>query len=92
MQKFPGLVFEKTFHKEGGTRMEYLLLALCFLVGVVIGILISKPKVIGSLRVDYSDPDGPYLFMELKKDGIKTIESSNYINLKVSIQSQNSHK
>lgn len=72
--------------------MEYLLLALCCLVGFAMGILVSRPKVVGFLRVDYSDPDGPYLFMELKKDGLETIESSDYVNLKVSIKDLDSHE
>lgn len=39
-------------------------------LGIFIGIHISKrsqPK-IGALRMDQSDPDGPYLFLELRED------------------------
>lgn len=39
-------------------------------LGIFIGIYISRwllPK-IGTLRMDRSDPDGPYLFLELSED------------------------
>lgn len=67
--------------------MEYLILILCALVGFILGVLASRPKTVGFLKVDYSDPeDGPYLFLELKKNGMEVIESSDYITLKVSIK------
>lgn len=39
-------------------------------LGVFIGIRISKrlPPKVGALRMDQSDPDGPYLFLELRED------------------------
>lgn len=67
--------------------MEYLTLLLCCIVGFILGILASKPKTVGFLKVDYSDPDdGPYLFLELKENGLEYIESSDYITLKVSMK------
>lgn len=52
--------------------MEFVLI---FIAGVLIGwaialiaSLVFKPKPIGDLRVDNSDPDGPYLFLELEHD------------------------
>lgn len=52
--------------------MEFVLV---FIAGVLIGWAIAliahtvfKPKPIGDLRVDNSDPDGPYLFLELEHD------------------------
>ena len=39
-------------------------------LGIFIGVHISRrlqPK-IGTLRMDRSDPDGPYLFLELRED------------------------
>lgn len=67
------------------------------LAGVVIGTIISrfifKEKPVGSLRVDESDPDsGPYLFLELNKDGTKAIYTKRYICLKVDIKNYISHK
>ena len=39
-------------------------------LGVFIGIRISirLPPKVGALRMDQSDPDGPYLFLELRED------------------------
>ena len=47
---------------------------ILYIFGVVLGIFIGihiarhlLPK-IGTLRMDQSDPDGPYLFLELSRD------------------------
>lgn len=65
-------------------------LIFILLIGVLIGFGVSfffKPKNVGSLRVDHSDPDsGPYLFMEIAKGGMDKIRSSKYITLKVEIK------
>lgn len=38
----------------------------------------------GVLREDHSDPDeAPYLFLELKKEGLLKIQTRNYVVLKV---------
>lgn len=67
--------------------MEYILLIFCSLIGFICGVLASKPKTVGFLRIDYSDKDdGPYLFLELKNNGFEVIQSSDYVNLKVSIK------
>lgn len=71
--------------------MEYAILTLCALIGFIFGVIASRPEKVGYLRVDYSDPDGPYLFLELEEDGMQTIETSDYINLKVAIK-DNSQK
>lgn len=52
--------------------MEFVLI---FIAGVLIGWAIAlivhtvfKVKPVGDLRVDNSDPDGTYLFLELERD------------------------
>lgn len=47
---------------------------ILYLFGVVLGIFIGiyisrrfKTKPIGTLRIDHSDPESPYLFVELKE-------------------------
>ena len=47
---------------------------ILYIFGVILGIFIGihiarhlQPK-IGTLRMDQSDPDGPYLFLELSRD------------------------
>lgn len=46
-------------------------LAIVFILGILAGLIISRilqDKPVGNLRVDHSDPDGPYLFLELHED------------------------
>lgn len=70
----------------------YLLL---FIGGVIVGSVITwiifRPKTVGALRVDRSDPDGPYLFLELSK-GISEIASKSYVTLQVKIKDYISRK
>lgn len=63
-------------------------IVISFIFGIVIGLLVAhyvfRPKQIGSLRIDRSDPDdGPYLFLELEPGGIYKLQHSKYILLKV---------
>lgn len=70
-------------------------IVIALVVGVLIGICIGmvwrgvylKTNAIGDLRVDHSDPDGAYLFLELNKDqNIRMIEQQNYVMLKVKVE------
>ena len=72
-------------------------LVICIIVGIVIGIVIRRPEksifVVGSLRVDQSDPDsGPYLFLELSHKGVDAIYKKRYVVLKVNIKNYISHE
>lgn len=63
-------------------------IVISFIFGIVVGLLVAhyvfRPKQIGSLRIDRSDPDdGPYLFLELEPGGIYKLQHSKYILLKV---------
>lgn len=51
----------------------------------------NKRKPIGTLRIDSSDPDGPYLFLELETDP-NIIKKEKYVLLKVNTKSYISHK
>lgn len=57
----------------------------CF-SGLALGYIIAtnkmSKKTIGALRIDGSDPDGPYLFLELETDP-RFIENEEYITLKI---------
>ena len=60
-------------------------------VGIAIGsivtyILVSKQECVGSLREDHSDPDSPYMFLEVDKGGLEKIQRSKYVRLRVVIQ------
>lgn len=70
-------------------------IVIALAVGVLIGIFIGmvwrgaylKTNAIGDLRVDHSDPDSPYLFLELNNDqSVRTIEQQNYVMLKVKVE------
>lgn len=69
--------------------------AIIFAIGLIIGCLISaiirRVKSIGALRIDTSDPDGPYMFLELDK-GIDTISSKKYVLLRVKLRDYIPHK
>ena len=59
---------------------------IMFAVGVIVGSvstqLILWTKRVGNLRVDTSDPDGPYLFLELTK-GLESVTKKDIVVLKV---------
>ena len=69
--------------------------AISLLVGIMIGFTASaiyhKKKVKGVLRIDKSDPDGPYLFLELASDPA-ILEKQKYVTLEVNTKSYISHK
>lgn len=75
--------------------MDYTL--IFYLIGVIFGVIISKilsnkkQKPIGVLKIDSSDPDGPYLFLELSSDP-NFIKKEKYITLKVDTKSYISHE
>lgn len=61
-----------------------LALALVFLVGYGFCIWYSdlSKDIMGTLRVDRSDPDGPYLFLELDKP-LSSFENDKYVVFRV---------
>lgn len=72
--------------------MEILLIfGVGILIGIVCTMIMYRVKCIGSLRVDTSDPEGPYLFLELSKD-ISYIHQKKYITLKVNLKNFIPHK
>lgn len=70
-------------------------LALVFVMGVSIGVVIAllvfKTYFIGTLRVDRSDPDEPYMFLELDK-GVSQISSKKQVVLRVKLEDYIPHK
>lgn len=53
--------------------IQYVLMFLSGLcIGMALGMIykeLTKDKPIGNLRIDQSDPDGPYMFLELQEAG-----------------------
>lgn len=68
-------------------------MGLLLVIGIIIGNLattfwfhrISK----GTLRIDKTDPDGPYMFLEIDSN-VREIEKDNFVYLRVSVR--DSHK
>lgn len=69
--------------------MEVVYVVVGIMIGFVVSSIIRRKHPVGFLRIDKSDPDGPYLFLELKKSvneiiaealGISTSTVSNYLN------------
>ncbi|MCM1090094.1 MAG: hypothetical protein NC413_04575 [Muribaculum sp.] len=61
-----------------------------FLVGCGITAAIFRWKCVGALRVDTSDPDGPFIFLEASKS-IDFIASKKSVVLKVNLRNYISH-
>lgn len=65
-------------------------LVIIFAIGVVVGSIITKIFTrslgVGTLRIDTSDSDGPYMFLELSK-GVDIVASKKYVVLKVNLKS-----
>ena len=61
------------------------------LLGVIFTMLLCRTKSVGHLRIDESDTDGPYLFLELNKE-LSAIRRKKYITLKVKLKNYISHE
>lgn len=72
--------------------MNLLYPILFLLFGFIIGRLSNMVRVIGTLRVDNSDPeDGSYLFLELET-GTAKLEHGDIVSFKVNTESYISHE
>lgn len=47
--------------------MEVVYAVVGIMIGFIVSFIIRQKRPVGFLRIDKSDPDGPYLFLELKK-------------------------
>ncbi|WP_303045837.1 hypothetical protein [Turicimonas muris] len=68
-----------------------IILAIGIVVGSIITRIIIRPLDFGTLRIDTSDPDGPFMFLELSKD-VNTVASKKYVVLKVNLKNYISQK
>ena len=62
--------------------MEVIYVVIGILIGFVVTSIIRRKHPIGFLRIDKSDSDGPYLFLELKKS-VNEIISQRTVLLEV---------
>ena len=63
-------------------------IVIAFILGLLGGwmiaaIILRRKKSIGSLRVETSDPDGPYLFLELNDGNISELLRKRHVILNV---------
>lgn len=71
--------------------MEVIYVVIGILIGFVVSSIIRRKHPIGFLRIDKSDSDGPYLFLELKKS-IDEIISQRTVLLEVKREDFIPHK
>nr|DAJ53954.1 MAG TPA: Protein of unknown function (DUF1514) [Caudoviricetes sp.] len=62
--------------------MEVIWIIIGIVIGLAISIVSFLLQSIGALRIDHSDEDGPYLFLELKK-GVRDISNRKIVVLTV---------
>lgn len=66
--------------------MEILFLVGGVVTGIFLTILILRKEPIGTLKVNYSDPDsGPYLFLEIPYKNEHLIETKKTVTFKVDL-------
>lgn len=63
------------------------------IAAVIVGLVkaIRRRKPVGVLRIDASDPDGPYMFLELSED-ISAVMDAEQVTLKVDTRGYISQK
>ena len=68
---------------------------IVFVLGVLVGIvlmgIVFRFFMVGTLRVDHSDPDGPFLFLELSKR-VESVTSKKYVVMRVKAKDFISHE
>lgn len=68
-----------------------IIFALGSLAGAIFTCIVFRFFLVGTLRVDYSDPDGPFLFLELSKR-VESVTSKKYVVLRVKAKDFIPHK
>ena len=69
-----------------------IIISICTgIMGYALAMRKYSKKPIGTLRIDSSDPDGPYLFLELETEP-NVIKKEKYVTLKVDTRSYISQK
>lgn len=67
--------------------MNTFVLALLFMAFVLLGAAVTsmtwKKDKVGFLRIDDSDPDGLYMFLEITKGNVDKLRKSKYVVLEV---------
>ena len=56
-----------------------------FLSGYWTAMVLVNDEKAGTIRVDDSDPDGPYLFLEVTPEGFKKLQEMSNVRFKVDL-------
>lgn len=81
--------------KKKGEPMFYIFYIFGFLLGILIGVMVSKrnTKTDGVLRLfGYDDPEGPYMRLELSNAELNRVNVKNTVLLEVIRDNPNSQK
>lgn len=70
--------------------MEWVIWIILIVIAFIFGVELTErrfakqceDKIVGSLKIDVSDPDGPYIFAEFNTP-VETIFSNKYVILKI---------
>lgn len=68
-----------------------IIFTLGVLAGVILTCIVFRFFLVGTMRVDHSDPDGPFLFLELSKR-VESVTSKKYVVLRVKAKDFIPHK
>lgn len=71
--------------------MEVIYVIIGIVIGFAVSFIIRRKHPVGFLRIDKSDSDGPYLFLELKKS-VNEIISQRTVLLEVKREDFIPHK
>lgn len=71
--------------------MEVIYVTIGIVIGFAVSFIIYRKHPVGFLRIDKSDSDGPYLFLELKKS-VNEIIAQKTVLLEVKREDFISHK
>lgn len=71
--------------------MEVIYVIIGIVIGFAVSFIIYRKHPVGFLRIDKSDSDGPYLFLELKKS-VNEIIAQKTVLLEVKREDFISHK
>ena len=67
--------------------MELLFLLGGVMLGSLLTLSITRRKIVGTLKVDYSDPDsGPYLYLEIPQKNSHMIRKYKEVTFKVDLR------
>lgn len=71
--------------------MDFLIFVVGIGLGIIFSIIVSLHESVGTIRVDNSDSDGPYLFLELNR-GVSDVYRKKFVVLRVNVKDYISHK